>query len=332
MARRTIEVFSLSFMDCICCGFGAILLLFVLSKGAEPQVVEAVREDLSGVVRKLEKELFDLRGETLILNRDLKGKQEQLSVNKQRLALLQGDLSKIEGEFASSKGDAEVQNQLEGRLAAALQTLTAEQKRLLALQPRPVDASTTVGGIPIDSEYVIFIIDTSGSMQKYAWPLVVRKLEETLKVYPKVEGIQVMSDQGYYMFPTYGGKWIPDTPARRQAILTTLRTWQAFSVSSPVKGIQESIRTFHEEGKKISLYVFGDEFDGNFMNDVVTTVDKLNRVAKDGRRMVRIHAVAFPTMHENGNFYDTGVHFATLMRALCERNGGTFVALNTANP
>ena len=32
--RRSIEVFSLSFLDVICCGFGAIILLLVLSLGA----------------------------------------------------------------------------------------------------------------------------------------------------------------------------------------------------------------------------------------------------------------------------------------------------------
>lgn len=34
LRRRDIEIFSLSFLDCICCGFGAIILLFVLSKFA----------------------------------------------------------------------------------------------------------------------------------------------------------------------------------------------------------------------------------------------------------------------------------------------------------
>jgi len=29
--RRQVQVFSLSFLDCICCGFGAIILIWVLS-------------------------------------------------------------------------------------------------------------------------------------------------------------------------------------------------------------------------------------------------------------------------------------------------------------
>ena len=44
--RRDIEAFSLSFLDCICCGFGAIILLLVLSKIYEPVVVEEAEQDL----------------------------------------------------------------------------------------------------------------------------------------------------------------------------------------------------------------------------------------------------------------------------------------------
>ena len=51
--RRAIEVFSMSFLDIICCAFGAIILLFVLSKRAEPMVIEGIREDLDGVIEEL---------------------------------------------------------------------------------------------------------------------------------------------------------------------------------------------------------------------------------------------------------------------------------------
>ena len=39
--RRNIEVFSLSFLDCLCCGFGAILLLFILSIGSGGSGIES---------------------------------------------------------------------------------------------------------------------------------------------------------------------------------------------------------------------------------------------------------------------------------------------------
>ena len=98
--RRDIEAFSMSFLDCICCGFGAIILLFVLSKSAQPQLIEVSKVDLSALVKKLEEQLNEIRGETTILNRELVGKREQLSEAKEKVARLQGDLSDIEGEFA----------------------------------------------------------------------------------------------------------------------------------------------------------------------------------------------------------------------------------------
>ncbi len=53
---------------------------------------------------------------------------------------------------------------IEGRLLAAQQELTREMERLLGQARRPRRSEATVGGIPVDSEYIIFIIDTSGSM------------------------------------------------------------------------------------------------------------------------------------------------------------------------
>ena len=329
--RRDIEVFSLSFLDCICCGFGAIILLFVLSKFAEPVIIEEVREDLQSVLVRLEEELFEIRGETQVLNRELKGKKEQLSIEKAKLARLQGDLSKIEGEFSSSAQNSTVKNIIEGKLAQALQELTDEMKRLLKDRPRETDSS--VGGIPVDSEYIIFIIDTSGSMQRNAWQLVQKKIRETLDVYPKVKGIQVMNDMGNYLFPQYRGKWIPDTPGRRIVIVNTLSSWRSFSNSSPVEGITAAVKTYYDSRKNISIYVFGDEFSGHNMQAAIDAIDRINKAGKDGTRRVRIHAVGFPVMlKDQSGAGNTGVRFATLMRVLCQKNGGTFVGLNTTRP
>ncbi|MBW2449906.1 MAG: VWA domain-containing protein [Deltaproteobacteria bacterium] len=329
--RRDIDIFSLSFLDCICCGFGAIILLFVLSKFAEPVVIEQIKENMQAEMVRLEKELFEIRGSTQILNRDLTAKKEQLSKEKEKLARLQGDLSTIEGRFVASKDDAVVQNIIEGKLALARQELTEEMKRLYKNLPPKMTRS--VGGIPVDSEYIVFIIDTSGSMQRSAWRLVQKKMQETLEIYPKVKGIQIMNDMGNFLFSQYAGKWIPDTPARRRAIISALGSWNSFSNSSPVEGITAAINIFYSKDKKISLFVFGDEFSGIAIQPVINEVDRINKATKDGSRRVRIHAVGFPVIMEMtdqpGN---TGERFATLMRALCQRNGGTFVGLNSTRP
>ena len=278
--RRNIEAFSLSFLDCICCGFGAIILLLVLSKIYEPVVIEEAESDLEQLIALLQEELFDLRGKSAVLDRQLKEVRDDAAATELELAQLQGDLNRIRGQYEASKQEEEATID-EGELMAARQSLTEEMKRLLPYYRRADEDA--VAGIPVDSEYIIFVIDTSPSMQNYNWGLVQRKLRETLEAYPTVKGIQIMNDDGRYMFPDYVGRWIPDTPGRRQAIVNRMRTWNATSDSDPVDGIQEAIATFWSKDKKISVYVFGDDFQGNYTVDsVVATIDRLNRAGADG--------------------------------------------------
>ena len=325
--RKNIEGISIAFLDVIACGFGAVILMLILTKVFEPIIIEETAVELEGVLEEKERQLYDIRGETSILNREMISREDQLSVARRRLARLQAELSKIQGQFSASSQDAEVNNIIQGKLAAARQSLTAEMRRLLA-QFNEIKDDNVIGGIPVDSEYIIFIIDTSGSMYNYAWPLMLEKVRETLDVYPQVKGIQIMNDMGQFMFSRYVGKWIPDTPGRRNAIIERLRTWNAFSNSSPVEGITKAISTFYAPDKKISLYVMGDEFTGRSIDTVLRTIRAINREGKDGKRLVRIHAIGFPTQFiRPERMQVTGIRFATLMRLMCEQNGGTFVAL-----
>lgn len=328
MARRATESMSLSFLDVMCCGFGAIILLLVITKTSTIQPLETSDVPAEGAVKELQEQLFEIRGETTVLNRELNAKHEQLSRYDERIARLRQELSDIRGRIDARNNLSAVDETVRGELALARQSLTEEMERLLAQQAEQIDTDS-VGGIPVDSEYVIFIVDTSGSMFNYSWNRMLEVMEETLDVYPALKGIQVMNDMGEYMFSSTRGDWIPDTPARRQSILQRLRSWNPFSNSSPVEGIIEAVRTFHDPTKKISLYVLGDEFSGNSIRDVVNAVDRINAPGNDGERLVRIHAIGFPVIFSQpARYQTTGIRFATLMRELTRRNGGTFVGLN----
>ncbi|MCB1733184.1 MAG: VWA domain-containing protein, partial [Halieaceae bacterium] len=63
------------------------------------------------------------------------------------------------------------------------------------------------------------------------------------------------------------------------------------------------------------------------------TVDRINRTDNQGNRLVRINAVGFPVQFIRApHLQATGIRFATLMRELTYRNGGTFVGLNDFRP
>jgi len=326
--RRTIDVFNLSFLDVVSCGFGAIILLLVISMVLEPLVIEKMSVDLSGLIMKLEQELFEIRGETRIMNRKLTEKQTQFSDSQEKIARLSGDLSKIRGQFSAARMEYDAQTLIEKGLQSAKQDLTEEMRRLQSTY-KPPATDAVIGGVSVDSEYIIFIIDTSGSMQRFAWPLVRRKMAEILAIYPGVRGIQVMNDMGDYMFSQYSGRWIPDSPARRKSILKRLASWKPFSNSSPVEGITSAVRRFYAPDKKISLYVLGDDFSRGSIQEVVDTVDQINKSLRGEDRRVRIHAVGFPVLFSQPGASMNVARFAALMRRLAEDNNGSFVGLNS---
>jgi len=325
--KRQQEEFSISFLDVICCGFGAIVLLLMIAKTAEPIVLEEAEIDLDGQVKELQQQLAEIRGETTILNRDLNAKREQIDIETLRIAKLKGELEALQTQYArKTEGESE-EGKLKGELTVALQSMTDEMKRLLGENYQR--KNNVIGGIPVDSEYILFIIDTSGSMFNYGWDRMIQEMNNTLNLYPNVKGIQVMNDMGDYMFSNYRNRWIPDTPGRRKAVLDRLRSWNPFSNSSPVEGIQKAVRSFYDPDKKISIYVLGDEFTGKSIRNVMLAVDRVNAQRGEDQRMIRIHAIGFPIQFSRPlHLQTTGLRFAALMRELTYRNGGTFVGLN----
>ena len=326
--RRNTEAFSLSFLDCICCGFGAIILLLVLSKIYEPVILEKTKEDLQQLIALLQEELFNIRGQTTVVTRALSTVRLETSETKMTLSQLQKELNSVQGQYELMHMDDPLKSIDEGKLRAARQSLTAEMRRLRPNFRRAPDDA--VGGIPVDSEYIIFVIDTSGSMQS-KWGWAEKKLDEVLNVYPRVKGLQIMNDNGTYMFPQHRAVWMDDSPQVRQAIRNTMRTWAPFSDSDPSDGIQYAIETFWSPDKKVSIYVLGDEFQGNSMEAVLRKIDLVNVEDENGDRRVRIHAIGFPYSFGGSSIPPSSQRFAGLMRVLCERNGGTFVALTMAD-
>lgn len=331
MSRRRddTESSSIAFLDVISCGFGAMILLLLITESSPPITLEESDVPLSQPINVLQEQLFTIRGETRIVNEDLNAKREQLSAMQQRIANLRQEFMAAQGRYNSSNSVADERIIEAQNLASAKQSLTAEMERLLGQDF--TRQNNLVGGIPVDSEYIIFVIDTSGSMFQNAWPRLIKVIVDTLDVYPNVKGIQIMNDMGDYMFDSFRGQWIPDTPARRTTIINTLRNWSPFSNSSPVEGVTAAINTYYSPDKKISIYVMGDDFQpGGSITQVLRTIDRLNAKDANGNPMVRIHAVGFPVIFAlEPRYRQSAYRFANLMREMTHRNGGTFVGLNS---
>ena len=190
----------------------------------------------------------------------------------------------------------------------------------------PASTRTTrdeeVGGIPVDADHVIFVVDTSGSMQTI-WKRVAGTIINTLSIHPQVKGFQILNDQGKSLIRGYSGRWIPDTPQRRRSVMKVFDSWQDASNSSPVEGIETALRRYGRIGQSMSVYVFGDDYTGGNYDATIARITTLNKGGKNNR-LAKIHGVGFLSNH-------TTNRFAILMRELAKRNGGTFIALPFKN-
>ena len=319
--RRPMAEVGLSFLDVVCCGFGAIILLLMIVKFVAPTMVQAPTGGVVDEVAEKRDSLRVVQEETETITRELTEEERRLARELARLVDAERTLEMALTRLRTSERKAEEVQQERTRYVRAKQSLSDEMERLLGLGFERT--TNTIGGITVDSEYIIFVIDTSGSMYANAWSLVREKVSETLAIYPRVKGIQVMNDMGDYMFDQYAGQWIPDSSTIRRGIVQRMGTWNVYSNSSPVEGIERAISVFYAEDKRISIYVFGDDFQGPSIEEVVDRVDRMNRLDETGARRVRIHAVGFPVVLGTR----TGDRFAALMRELTFRNNGTFVAL-----
>ena len=103
--RRGLGDTNLSFLDIICCGFGAVVLLLVIVKPAPPIVIEESPVPVDGLVRSLQERLFQIRGQVTYLETDLNAKQEQLGLNQKRVAILRSELDLLNSRTPTVQDD-----------------------------------------------------------------------------------------------------------------------------------------------------------------------------------------------------------------------------------
>jgi len=163
MKRRTVEVFSLSFLDCISCGFGAVLLLFVITSGKKADVTEKQLGDLQTIAEKLEEEITVEEEEVRKLEvttadkvsqieslEDARTEMEQKITNREEiLALLMMEQSTLEDELKKRMEEKE------------------EIPRVEEPPPIPIpniERRQYLTGFKLNGDRVLFLIEASGGM------------------------------------------------------------------------------------------------------------------------------------------------------------------------
>ena len=318
------EVFSLSFLDCLCCGFGAILLLFILSIGSGKAGVESEVDDptLLGMRAQLAQLEADVANKAALLEASINSKQTEQE--RQRIQsiiqALDSTLADLQQEFASKQANLSTSQQAAAEATRLIQSFKHED-----LPPI---------GLPTDATHLAFIIDTSGSMRnQHTNQLhfgVIEQITELLDSLPEVTSIQFIDTSGNYMLRDRRGSWLPDTPGLRQQALRAVLNYPILSVSDPEPGVRKAFRDLQQildPRDNLSLYVIGDDFRGSTQSFLLK-LDRLNpRDSTTGKRPASISAIGFPTLT---NPFQIGapqgnVRFANIMREIAEAHDGVLI-------
>ncbi len=175
--RRAFEVFTLSFLDCICCGFGAVVLFYTIVQ-AHAGAKEVIRIDqLTGEVRKLEEEVKEGIRNLVQINNALEKTDVDAEAAKARAARVAAELKKLQ-ETSIHEGDTIAKREHINKLIADIKSLEEGNKRLQggALDKGPAGDRIKafrgrgerryISALRIKGKRILVLLDTSASMME----------------------------------------------------------------------------------------------------------------------------------------------------------------------
>ena len=176
MSRRKVTPFSLSFLDIMFCGFGAVVLLVLVLNHDTVKSREQIFTDLRAEAVRLEKEV-------LIGEQDLVEARNSLKATEQEIVLMQGQADRVietskelEIEIARMSRDTLANKEHINQLSTDLKSLDVVQKRLGAAIEADRDAGERVRefkgegdrqyltGLKMGGNRILILVDASASM------------------------------------------------------------------------------------------------------------------------------------------------------------------------
>lgn len=174
--RRQTEIFSMSFLDCMSCGFGAVILFFMIINSHVNATTENDNSELMAETNRLEIEVLEGR-KNLALARNTK---QKLEVEKEdadsQIARIIALIQELQAELDKYDNDTLAKIERVEKLQSDIKTLTEEVKRLLAIKADQNEAGQQIRefrgdgdrqyltGLKLGGERTLILVDSSASM------------------------------------------------------------------------------------------------------------------------------------------------------------------------
>jgi len=174
--RRSTNVFSLSFLDAMTCGFGAVVLLYMVINGAVGVHTEDLTGQLRGEVERLDREVLEGHRNLVELKNSLREIEHDNVIARGLSARMIENLEELEVELATYDGSTIAQRVHLNKLMADLKSLEESTRRLSASIPRDEPAGdrlrSFIGdgdrqyltGLKVGGARILILVDASASM------------------------------------------------------------------------------------------------------------------------------------------------------------------------
>ena len=175
--RRSVEVFSLSFLDCICCGFGAVILFYTIISAQSGITRARTTETLSSEVSRLKQEVLVGERNLVVLHNTLDKTTSESASAASRSERLLADLKTQKIEMSAYDATSLARRERIEKLKADIRSMEAGTRRLeggaldRAVQGQDIQSFRNTGGdrryitgIKMRGKRVLILLDRSASM------------------------------------------------------------------------------------------------------------------------------------------------------------------------
>lgn len=185
MARRTFNVFSLSFLDVMACGLGATILILMIISAQIRVKADIANDDLRAEASRIEEEVLDAQKNLLRLRDTSSARDSRASSAAAEIERLQKVIAGMRVEAEAQDNDSVAKKESVEQLRADVERLKEGTRRLAETQPQPGSGEQVrsfVGtgnrqyltGMRMGGQRVLILVDTSSSMLGRTYANVVR--------------------------------------------------------------------------------------------------------------------------------------------------------------
>ena len=173
--RRSVEIFSMSFLDCMSCGFGAVILFFMIIN-SQSDITTDQTKALQAETDKLEIEVLEGRKNLALARTSIQKLETEEDEALDQISIIKALIAELQAELAKYDNDTLAKIKAIEKLQTDIKSLEEEVKRLLALKKEQDAAGQRVRsfkgegdrqyltGLKLGGERTLILVDRSASM------------------------------------------------------------------------------------------------------------------------------------------------------------------------